>query len=1393
MATSVIPADSIDALIASRLPGWLKGASAEHLALLRVALLRQQKAQDALNARLQAISPLETFAESLLASALAEHSITQLDLRLAQVTLVTRRLNPPIAPSLPLYWSQIVSTQVLLSAALHNFHENETQPGWFATGSQLVDASGQVLPLSVKAFVELCRRLDIGRQYQNHLKLHLEGEVITEVMEEASSANLDAAAILARTKGEIDEQTYQRIARIVNAAPLSPADNTVLKCHTLRLLGKQVIGALVIEVRQHAELLGVIAWFPEDPYAPVSGYATWELLYTALGVRLRSEAYRKYFQRFIAERDRVAFHTALNLQLSQDDTGSPLELDGRCFVVEGGVFVALRKARLHKILDDARVLAVSTEDEDIADRHARLQGYLNLGLSIAGLAALFVPVLGQALLGLTAVQLADEVYEGYQDWQLGDRNAALGHLFNVAETVALGAVTAAGTAALGKLAQRVARVDAMVPVSLEDGQLRLCDPALSAYQHDGVNLIVGQAATENGRTLRRLHDATYEVSEHSDGTLRIHHPTRPGAYVPALEHNGAGGWVHEFEQPQCWQDAAYMVRRLASRTAQVSDEAASVALQVTGFDADCLRRLLLENAPPPARLLDALERQQLHHDYPALRGGAFEELFNERQVNPQAADHLLMRDFPSLSHRCAWEIVEGANSDELESLTSAGRVPLALAERARWAVRDSRIDRACAGLRQASAANDDSARLARGLIDAIAPWPAGVEVELPTADQGGLLQALMRQLDSRQLQLLGGSQMTESALGERLGREALADREAAARLIGLARVGQGIRPPVRLYDGRLGYPLSGHLSGTRQALKRTLNHVYPLMSNEQLEAYLQDLAQRGIDPWNHVSQLLRAKFSLKQALQSWRNETGLNIIRRLRRIKVARRIMASWQRMNPGELTGDYHLTIAGDRVGDLPSLPENVAFDHITHLTLRDMRMAALDAGFLARFSKVRNLDLRGNQLTRLPAGIEQLAELRNLRLGGNRIVLSSDDNLRLSQLVGLRRLELNGNPVGLLPPLTSFPLLRRLSLRNTGLGNLPAELARHGNLELLDMRGNQIQTLPEALSMLPLRLLGGLELHDNPLSDETLQRLQLARAAAGASERTQATHLSIDASDATPWLSGFTAAQREVRLARWNLLRQEDGASDLFQFIADLQDLREYHARPRDLQARVWHILEACEQHAEVRASLFEQASRPRSCSDELLLTLSELEVGAMASRAASASSGLQRERALVMLGRSLSRLDKVNAIAARHIAHYYSDDPVEVYLAYRVKLAESLDLPAQPEHMAYESVSGVSHKDLESARSEVLREETPQSLAQALADRSFWQDYLSSHQSARFSRMNEPFQQRLDTLLEQSEALSDHDYLMQTEQISAEREAAQRQLFLELSREAIERQGL
>lgn len=54
--------------------------------------------------------------------------------------------------------------------------------------------------------------------------------------------------------------------------------------------------------------------------------------------------------------------------------------------------------------DDARVLAVPTGDEDSADRLARLQAYTELGLDLLGLAAFFVPGLGEVMLGAIAIQ-----------------------------------------------------------------------------------------------------------------------------------------------------------------------------------------------------------------------------------------------------------------------------------------------------------------------------------------------------------------------------------------------------------------------------------------------------------------------------------------------------------------------------------------------------------------------------------------------------------------------------------------------------------------------------------------------------------------------------------------------------------------------------------------------------------------------------------------------------------------------------------------------------------------------------------------------------------------------------------------------------------------------------
>jgi len=1330
MTDSTLAKDSIDTLIARRLPDWLTAASPQLLVQLRACASRQQESQARLNLALGAVTPLDSFAEPLLKQALASAGLPEINPRSAQLKVLYQRPNPPIAASLPPSYTIIEQRQPLLAAALHNFHLRETTSAGFARGSCLLDAGDQPLAMAPSRFAEVCRRLDLGKQYQAHLKSHLT-DAAASAMEQALRVNLEVAAVVARAKNDIDPPTFEHIVQLLDGQPATQPGAVTRHCHGLRLLGKRLIGALAIELRQAGKARGVIAWLPDDPYAPVSWHDNWQTLYLTLGLRLRSGGYRLYIQRLVAERDRVTFNRVLKARLEQGGDDVPLDLDGRHYEIEGDVFTSLRQGQVDKMLDDARVLAVPTGDEDRADRLARLQAYTELGLDLLGLAAFFVPGLGEVMLGAIAIQIAGDVYEGYQDWQLGDRQAALGHLFNVAETVALVGVTSAAAHGMGKLVQRVARVDRLLPVSLADGRLRLCDPDLPGYAFEEGEqaLDVAQIVHQGGRQHRRLYEGVYVVEQDSTGDgWRIRHPDHPDAYRPQLVHNGAGGWTHELEQPRYWNDPVYLLRRLSSRTAAITEEAAQSALRITGIDTDCLRRLHLENAAPPARLLDVIERQQLRERYPRVQGDAFEEIFINRQVNPQPADRVLMRDFAGLTPRCAREIVEQANSAELDSLLNGQRVPLSLAERARWAVRDSRLDRACAALYQ------------------------------------------------------------QAAIGE----DVTVDRAAVAKQIGLVPVGQGMRPPQRLMDGRLGYPLSGRGQGGRQALLQGFGQLFPLLDDAQLEGYVQALTQRQLDPWQHFSQLRQARASLQQALHTWRNEPGQGLIRRLRRAWVARRILCSWRRMYPGMVQGDFHLTIEGDRVGELPALPADVDFSHITHLTLRDMQLDALDASLFARFSGLRNLDLRGNRLTRLPVGVEQLGGLRNLRLGNNRIVLTAEDNQRLAQLSGLRRLDLNDNPIGMLPPLASFAQMRRLSLRRTGVEVLPAELSVHPHLQALDMRDNQIRVLPDELFGYSPRLLQRLHLHDNPLTEDSALRLQRARASADAGGSSRRLHAPAGGAPDAQWLRGFTPAQREQRLAQWQRLQRDPQSGDLMRFFTDLLDTREYHNQPRDMQARVWQIIDACEQQAEVRSRLFEQVSGPRSCSDELLLTLSELEVGALVAKANAQTLGLESERALVSLGRSLYRLDRVNAIAARHVAELASNDPIEVYLTYRVRLADSLDLPAQPGTLAFQTFSGVTAADLGAARAEVLQEETTQALAEALADREFWVEHLHEQQADRFERMSAPFHERLEALIEQGATMADQQYLQQVEQVVTEREAAEQGLLIELSREAVQRQG-
>lgn len=470
--------ESIDSLIASRLPAWLTGASLDRLRALQAAMTRQAKANEALKPILDAIPSLDAFAEPLIDAALRRRAIARPDVRYSTVKIRQRIVTPSISAALPAPTFTHVSRQTLLAAALHNYHVTETKPAPGRTG-QLIDATGKHLGMGFEAFAGLCRTLDLGKAYQAVLAQQLRPSdspaKVHGLFEESLAAHLEVAVRVAVLKGELDEQSYLELLPLIAPRPIVPPVSSSVIPRQLYLLGKCIRGVVTLEVRASpdAAVRGVIAWLPGDARQPVARYPSWAALYQALAEKLTDKSYRTFFSRFVSERDRPRFFSRL-LELNRAlGTGETLALDGRHQAIDGKLFAYLRELHIAKLFDDARVLAVPTGDEDEEDRRERLDAYLGLGLDVLNLAGLFVPLLGQAMLVVGALQIADEVYEGYLDWSVGDRQGALDHLFGVAENIAVGVAVGIGASAAREALQRVAFVDALVPLRNEAGALRL--------------------------------------------------------------------------------------------------------------------------------------------------------------------------------------------------------------------------------------------------------------------------------------------------------------------------------------------------------------------------------------------------------------------------------------------------------------------------------------------------------------------------------------------------------------------------------------------------------------------------------------------------------------------------------------------------------------------------------------------------------------------------------------------------------------------------------------------------------------------------------------------------------------------------------------------------------
>ncbi len=275
--------------------------------------------------------------------------------------------------------------------------------------------------------------------------------------------------------------------------------------------------------------------------------------------------------------------------------------------------------------------------------------------------------------------------------------------------------------------------------------------------------------------------------------------------------------------------------------------------------------------------------------------------------------------------------------------------------------------------------------------------------------------------------------------------------------------------------------------------------------------------------------------------------------------------------------------------------------------------------------------------------------------------------------------------------------------------------------------------------------------------------------------------------------WMDAIGLAQRTELGTCWEHLQAMEGSGEFFGLLERLMETADFQHRTgaRYLAGRVLTLLGAMRDSSDLRMAMFSDAEQ-LTCQDSVALRFSDLEVRLRVWQAEVQAQQGEREQVLLHLGRQLWRLDEVERVAMDDVRWRQADgadpDEIEVVLAYRLALRERLDLPIFTSGMSFRAVAGVTETHIEGAARRVLQAETSEQLANSLLDREFWCSHVRRLHAQRFDEMNAPFHARLEAVQEAAD-LSEQQVLQQTEEISQQRQAAERALLLDITRQALD----
>lgn len=1187
---------------------------------------RYRTHESQVTARLDTLPTLESFARAQLTAGIKARFGLDLDVDKTYLfntgKAVTYQQYMQGDPILGAMRAFRMATQSLLHCAMQNFEAYEAQAnGQNGAGlpAAVLDSNqflgpwplGKEVAISAHEFAALCRELDIGGQYQRLIdKLYTanEGESADQVW--ATFSDTERCAFLlevdrAFLAKKIDLPLREALSSLARDGQCEYLGSP-LRCAFIEAFGSRIEGALMIGLVPFAERLlsydpihlpfknVLLTYLPGAP-DPLAVHATGQAVQThvreqfwawdvpTLLTRIRASERSDFLQKLLdclnpPDWNTVKMfpgHLGGEVQRARDPNAwVPLTLQAfnRPLIDE---LVAGKRQQLR---DDAQFHAVPTAIEDQKSAARRWAYFSQLAMNAINLGAFFIPGLGQLMMGLSVAQLSYELFEGLESWADGERDQAVGYLLDVIENVAF-------TAALGAAGSRpgipaVERIPVETPsfieelktVTLPDGSTRLWKPDLLPFAHDIV-LPAGLEPDEfglyyhEGKTWLALEDRFFELgSDAQKGVHYLVHPHKPSSYQPPLQHNGAGAWLHELDQPRSWTRMT-LFRRAGPLSGQFDEATAQHILQVSDIHEDALRRIVSENQRLPALMEDSLTRfdldRQIRETQPDATPQQLHEAFADQYAqSPQPSmpeARTLHSRYPRLPTSVVEALVRDASSAERQALAD-GQIPLQVAHEVRGYQQQVRLARAYEGLYLDCPRNDDSDRLILHSLPHLSGWPADLALSLelrqswpshldtigpndapvhrhiistrngylmmpgpgtaPASMHPSLHQALFETLTPAQRQSLDID--TPQALRQRLRQAPPLPRAALRQVLGLREIHPGYRSPLRLADGRFGYPLGG-MGGmrgniTRRALLAQIQQVgldqALSRSAEQLLTALENAGLNRSDIRSRLREILVQRDALQSDLQDWR--AHLSAMPEPPQIDFDRlhnALQEHWYEralpeLNRREPVLRLHNLSLSHFPLDLPAFFR----ESISHLVLQQPLLDLVPGWtqrsrhitrFLRQFPNLRSLEMYGPVqpdafVFAIPVIAEHLPRLESLTLMDLNIEVCALDIASLRGLAHLRSLNLAGNRWRLSsPPDFSRLSLDTLILDRMDLGQWPEALGINALQRIgeLAMRENGLRLLPAFLleNRLDLARHPTISLQGNDIIGEHLQRILL------------------------------------------------------------------------------------------------------------------------------------------------------------------------------------------------------------------------------------------------------------------------------------------------------------